>query len=298
MNRPHATLEAHGGDIVQIKGKSNGPVADRYTERLRVFLRDMGYRVVADGENIAWTVVGDRYVDDLNAFVRSEDWTAPHYRDWLFGRDQSDWEAVAPIMGSLVQRARELGPVERRLLKEAFESLEADRTAGYEQVGSVDVFGCVLPVYDVRFPVGLIWLGTLGMFDGGCKGVSRAQARRQATACVTHLFKWLEAVPNALYRIGRTRRDRFGRPRRPDLTVAADRMGAMVPAEVIDLSLMDIGRLRLNRKQYLTQLVRPFKARGLPWLKDFSLPAERRLAWSDGYAAFRELIEEPEGAYL
>lgn len=297
-NRPHATLEAHGADIVQIKGKANGPVADRYAGYLRTFLQDMGYRVVADGENIAWTELGGRYVDDLNAFVRREDWTAPRYRDWLFGRDPDDWCEVAPVMGALVQRARELGRAERKVLREAFESLAADRTAGYEPVGSVDVFGCVLPLFDVRFPVGLIWLGMLGLFDGGRKGGGRAQARRQAMACVTHLFGRLAEVPDALYRIGRPRRDRRGRPLLPDLTADPGDMGALSPAEVIDLSLIDLHRLRADRRRHLERLVRPYKERGLPWLKDYSLPAARRLAWSDGYAAFRDLVEASDGAYL
>jgi len=298
LNRPHATIEAQGGDVVQIKGKGNGPVADRYAERLRVFLRDMGYRVLADGENIAWTEVGGRYVEDLNAFVRAEDWTAPCYRDWLFGREPREWEDVAPIMGSLVQRSGELGTAERRLLRDAFEALAADRAAGYEQVGSLDVFGCVLPIFEVRFPVGLIWMGLLGLFDGGRKRGGKAQARRQAMTCVTQLYARLTERPDALYRIGRSRRDRLGRPLQPDLTVHPGDMGTLTPAEVIDLSLIDIHRLRAERRRYLEQLVRPFKERGLPWLKAYDLPAAHRLAWSDAYTAFRDVLEDAGGAYF
>ena len=55
-NRPHVTLEILGSrEIVQIKGKANGPVAPRYRRYIALFIRDLGLEVIGDEENAGLT---------------------------------------------------------------------------------------------------------------------------------------------------------------------------------------------------------------------------------------------------
>ncbi len=55
-NRPHVTLEILGSrEVVQIKGKANGPVAPRYRRYVADFIRDLGLEVTGDQENAGLT---------------------------------------------------------------------------------------------------------------------------------------------------------------------------------------------------------------------------------------------------
>ena len=55
-NRPHVTLEILGSrQVVQIKGKANGPVAPRYSGYVAAFIREMGLEVAGDRENAGLT---------------------------------------------------------------------------------------------------------------------------------------------------------------------------------------------------------------------------------------------------
>ena len=55
-NRPHVTLEILGSrQVVQIKGKANGPVAPRYSRYVAAFIREMGLEVTGDRDNAGLT---------------------------------------------------------------------------------------------------------------------------------------------------------------------------------------------------------------------------------------------------
>jgi hypothetical protein len=70
-NEPHATFEVRkkNNEIVQIKGKGNGPIHPKYIHPILAFLQSIGMEIRPDDmKNIGYYVLPDEHLDFLRRF--------------------------------------------------------------------------------------------------------------------------------------------------------------------------------------------------------------------------------------
>ena len=263
-NRPHVTLEILGSrQVVQIKGKANGPVAPRYGKYVAAFIREMGLDIVGDRENAGITF---RPLDLANP----QGWPAERSLRDLIQREIDSRICIddTPCLASFYSDAKSGLRTMSDDTWDWFVALFQDRQGRFlrlDRCRSYEVGGQRFAVLEVRFPERL--------FE-----VLREAGGRRGLALRRRLVDELEGALFAF-----CRRDDSG---------LVSRWSFMAPLA------LDLHRLRHEHQQRVGRRLAAARREMRPRAFATRAPYVALARWEDDRRAFTRMLEAESEAYL
>lgn len=263
-NRPHVTLEILGSrQVVQIKGKANGPVAPRYGKYVAAFIREMGLDIVGDRENAGITY---RPLDLANP----QGWAAERSLRDLIQREIDSRICIddTPCLASFYSDAKSGLRTMSDDTWDWFVALFQDRQGRFlrlDRCRSYEVGGQRFGVLEVRFP-------------GRLFETLREAGGRRGLALRRRLVDELEGALFAF-----CRRDDSG---------LVSRWSFMAPLA------LDLRRLRHEHQQRVGRRLAAARREMRPRAFATRAPYAALARWEDDRRAFTRMLEAESEAYL